>query len=261
MLAMRVITPGVMLSMLSRLGACMNSDSTNSSSPFSPIQVTILSSNGTDLTASIPILHSHTSLSQFEQRSPLSVPIKDCPLANAHTIKSWCQHEVSSRDYETFCAELPQAGRTDPKHTTNIGRGKCATDEICVGSNAADGDMTLQAYCVSTNSFVQIGQTPSSVVTAGFNATLSDGNESHLAVEAVFTSVNKMTSLFADSMVLQAQTNDGVWRTVPNGNIYCLRCSSVSLAPFPVTAQRVKVDVVLPEWTPTGLLWLASYPY
>ncbi len=108
----------------------------------------------------------------------------------------------------------------------------------------------------------------SGVVTAGFNASLhhnnnnNNNNGSHLAVEAVVTSLNKVSSIAADSVVMQAQTyTNGVWRTVADGRIYCLRCSSVSLVPFPVAAQRVKVDVVMPEWLPVGLLWLASYEY
>ncbi len=102
------------------------------------------------------------------------------------------------------------------------------------------------------------------VVTAGFNASLHDNNNngSHLAVEAVVTSLNKVSSIAADSVVMQAQTHtNGVWRTVADGRNYCLRCSSVSLVPFPVAAQRVKVDVVMPDWLPVGLLWLASYEY
>lgn len=118
---------------------------------------------------------------------------------------------------------------------------------------------------------MHIGHSPSSgngqnlastgVVTANFNSALYNNNGSHLGVEAVVTSVNKGTSLSAASVVMQAQTYNGVWRTVTNGRNYCLRCSSVTVAPFPATAQRVKVDVVLSELIPTGLLWLASYSY
>ena len=118
---------------------------------------------------------------------------------------------------------------------------------------------------------MQIGHTPSDgnrqnlassgVVTASFNAALHNKNGSRSAVEAVVTSVSKLTSLYAASVVMQAQAYNGVWRTVADGYNDCIRCSSVSLAPFPVTAQRVKVDVVMPNYTPTGLLWLASYSY
>ena len=103
----------------------------------------------------------------------------------------------------------------------------------------------------------------SRVVTADFNAAVHERNGSRLAVEAVVTSINRKTSLFATSMVMQAQAqaNNGLWRPVADGYIYCMDCTSVDLAPFPETAQRVKVDVVMPEWVSTGLLWLASYPY
>ncbi len=98
-------------------------------------------------------------------------------------------------------------------------------------------------------------------MTADFDATLLSQNGSQLAVEAVVTGLDRITSVFAASVVMQAQRHDGLWRTVTDGHIYCLRCASVTLAPFPVTAQRVKVDVVMPASVPTGLLWLASYSY
>ena len=151
--------------------------------------------------------------------------------------------------------------------------GNCESNEICVGSDAKDRDGSRQAYCVYTSNFVRIGHDPSTrngqnvgssgVVTANFNSALHNNNKngSQLAVEAVVTDVNKVSTLFAISVVIQAQTYNGVWRTVADGQNYCKFCSSVSLAPFPATAQRVKVDVVLSEWFPAALLWLASYSY
>lgn len=134
-----------------------------------------------------------------------------------------------------------------------------------------DEDAPNQAYCVSTDRFVNIGHDPSDeegengissgVVTAGFNAALYNNNGSHLGIEALVTDADKRTSLYATSMVMQAQAYNGLWRTVAHGIIDCIGCSSVSFAPFPVSAQRVKVDVVLPAESPTGLLWLASYSY
>lgn len=156
---------------------------------------------------------------------------------------------------------------------THIREGSCASGEICVGSEAKLRDAPRQAYCISTNNFVRIGHDTSTgngqnggssvVVTANFNSALRNNNNngSQLAVEAVVTNLNRLSTLHATSVVIQAQTYNGVWRTVADGQNYCQICSSVSLAPFPATAQRVKVDVVLPEWYPTGLLWLASYPY
>ena len=244
-------------------------------SSFSQFQITVLSSNGTNLTPLVPILHSQIPLSTLQRRY-YTVPIRQCPADDTYLTRSWCQHEVSAQDFGTVCVEPQQTGRTNPQQRTHIGKGKCASDEICVGSNAVDQEVLLQAYCVSTNRFVRIGRNPSNgnrqnvgssgVVTASFNSNNNNNNNnnnngSYLAVEAVVTSLNKKSSLFAASVVIQAQTYDGVWRTVADGHSYCLRCSSVSLAPFPVTAQRVKVDVVMPEWNPTGLLWLASYPY
>ena len=129
-----------------------------------------------------------------------------------------------------------------------------------------DNYVQAQAYCVATDHFVPIGPTPSSgqgqgVFTASFNAALYNNNGSRLAVEAVVTSTDKMSSLSATSVVMQAQAYNGVWRTVADGHNYCLRCSSSSLVPFPVTAQRLKLDVIMPDSSPAGLLWLASYSY
>ena len=104
----------------------------------------------------------------------------------------------------------------------------------------------------------------SGVVTAGFNPRSHNGDGMHVAVEAVLTDVDKQTSLFATSHVIQAQwynATRGIWRTVAQGSNDCLKCASLRLEPFPTTAQRVKVDVVLPESMPAGLLWLASYLY
>ena len=151
---------------------------------------------------------------------------------------------------------------------------RCATTEICVGSEEGDGSTPLQAHCVSTNDFVAIGPNPSSsngqqtvssgVVTAGFDPSSRAGNGKQVAIEAVLTHADRRTSLFATSHVMQAQwynATRGIWRTVAQGSNNCIECSSLRLEPFPSTAQRVKVSVVLPESMPAGLLWLASYLY
>ena len=243
---------------------------------FSSLQVTILSPNGTDLTPSIPILHSNIPFSTLQQRSPTTTHIQDCPVSDPNISSSWCQRAHSPQAFGAFCKEPWHADQTDPQSFTHYTQGRCAPDEICVGGQADDVDTPLQAYCVSTNHFVQIGRDPSSgsgqqnhpdssgVVTAGFNPTTAQiNNESQLAVEALVTSLDKTTMLSVTSIVMQAQTYSKVWRTVAdnNGHDYCLGCSRLNLAPFPATARRVKVDVVMPDSTPTGLLWLASYPY
>ena len=159
-------------------------------------------------------------------------------------------------------------GQTDLPQESDFSGGRCADDEICVGRSDGDRLMQSQAYCASTNHFVSIGHNPtngngvsSGVATADFNTALHNKSGGTLAVEAVVTGANKRVSLYATSVVIQAQTYDRVWRTVTDGKAYCLRCTSLSLAPFPRTAQRVKVDVVLPASSPTGLLWLASYSF
>lgn len=264
---------GILLSVLLTVGSCTNNDSASGSNSFFPIQITIVSANGTDLSSSTPVLYSNNSLSTLQKRSSTSVPINPCSPTNTWASSSWCQREDSPQRYETVCVESPQQGRTNPQQQTLIRQGKCALDEICIGSNAKDTGTSRQAYCVATTHFVRIGHDPpsgsgsdtlsSGLVTASFNSSLyDDNNGSQLAVEAVVTHLNKLSSLFATSVVIQAQAyNNGVWRNVAGGIDYCMSCSSMTLAPFPITAQRVKVDVVMPEWSPTGLLWLASYSY
>ena len=155
----------------------------------------------------------------------------------------------------------------------NYTQDRCADDEICVGSEEGDGRTPLQAHCVSTSHFVAIGHPSSSngqgtgssgVATASFNPVSQQRDGMHVAVEAVLTDADKRTSLFATSHVMQAQfynATRGIWRTVAYGHNDCLNCASLRLEPFPMTAQRVKVNVVLPESMPAGLLWLASYMY
>lgn len=303
--AMGVTVPGILLSMLLTLGTCTGSNSISNSrylhtshsllrpNPNSgrkrkatmsrnvltliirssfPVAVTILSSNGTDLTPSTPILHSHIPLPRLQKRFSNSTSIRHCPMSDDNVSRSWCQHSLSAQSFETFCKEPPtQPDTLSPMHYTQA---RCAANEICVGSEEGDGTTPLQAHCVSTTDFVPIGPNPSSshgqqtvssgVVTAGFDPSSRAVNGQQVAIEAVLTHVDKQTSLFATSHVIQAQwynATRGIWRTVAQGSNDCIECSSLRLEPFPSTAQRVKVSVVLPESMPAGLLWLASYLY
>ena len=245
-------------------------------SSYTPIEVTIRSSNGSELTSSIPIRHSHIATTPIlEERSYTSTTVRECPLPDTYASRSWCEHEVSPQQFRTFCSQtLPSNSNGDNPFHQLLFEGRCAQQEVCVGSNAAEKGLSHQAYCVATDRFANIGHDAppsgrgptagsSGVVVADFNPALLNTTGRSLAVEAVLTSSNNVTSLFADSVVMQAQAQaqDGVWLTVANGRSECLRCSSLSLKPFPDTGERVKVDVVLPESTPVGLLWLASYTY
>ena len=196
-------------------------------------------------------------------------------MSDENVSRSWCQHSLSAQSFETFCKEPgADSGQTDSLAVVHYTQAQCAVDEICVGSEEGDGRTPLQAHCVSTTHFVHIGRSASGgngqktvssdVVTAGFNPRFQDEDGMHVAVEAVLTDVDQRTSLFATSYVMQAQRYNatrGVWRTEADGSNDCIDCSSLRLEPFPMTAQRVKVDVVLPESMPVGLLWLASYQY
>ena len=239
-------------------------------SPLSTVQVTILSSNGTDITPSIQILHSSEPISTLHQRSQDFYPLSACPTNDVYTSQSWCQRAISPRAFVALCKEVPDAGRPNAREYTHFTEGACHDDDICVGNDFNEDGPLQQGFCVTTNHFVQIGheQPPngqnagsSASVAANFNAAFSTGFGRHLAVQALVTNVDKRTTVQANSIVIQAQTHDSVWRTEVNGTSYCLRCSSETLAPFPKTAQRIKVDVGMPKGVSTGLLWLASYSY
>ena len=67
-------------------------------SSFSHVEVTNRSSNGTDLTSSIPFLQSHISPSTLEQRSTTSNTIRDlCPLPDTFASSSWCERKYFSK--------------------------------------------------------------------------------------------------------------------------------------------------------------------
>ena len=82
-------------------------------------------------------------------------------------------------------------------------------------------------------------------------------------VEAVMTGLDNATSLFAQSLQIQAQTAETLhdvqmWRTLVNGSDECSNCSSVRIQPLPVGTQRVKVNVLLEGAVAVGLLYLAT---
>ena len=142
--------------------------------------------------------------------------------------------------------------------------GSCAEHEMCVGGARSTGKWPFQlpwfSYCVSMSNFVQIADDQiSTTATTAFQKS----DTSAYAVEAVVTGVDNVTSLFAQSMQIQAQTydfsfNPGAWRTLANGSSQCSKCASIDIEPIPVGTQRFKVDVVLQSATVVGLLYLAS---
>ena len=231
--------------------------------------VTILSSNGTDLTSSIQILHSPVPLSALPKRSVTSDVMRKCAMDPQNIYSTWCDRTYSVQSFQTYCKNKPQPGQRALNPLLSFG--SCTDNKICVGSNSKEETgRPAQAFCISTDHFVEIGQEPhtdgqnlrsTGVVTAGFDSALYNGTGRDLGVEAVVTFLDGDVSLMASSIVMQAQSYDRSWHTVANGSADCLTCSSVTLAPFPMTAQRVKVDVVMPKNVPMGLLWLASYPY
>ena len=116
-----------------------------------------------------------------------------------------------------------------------------------------DEPASRQAYCVSTNNFVVIGHSPSTgngqnagssgVVTASFNSALHK-NGSLLAVEAVITGLNKVSTLIATSVVIQAQTYSGVWRTVADGRNYCKTVSHLFWLIVPLFIMLLRLETI-----------------
>ena len=83
------------------------------------------------------------------------------------------------------------------------------------------------------------------------------------AMEAVMTGLDHKSSVFTQSLNMQAQTLDvdkgmRLWRTLDHGTNQCTDCSSLALEALPIGTQRVKVDVVMKVATAVGLLYLAS---
>ncbi|KAL6717695.1 hypothetical protein ACLMJK_005610 [Lecanora helva] len=241
---------------------------TTSTFTLSPIQVTIRSSNGTDLTLSTQILHSHLPLASLQKRSSNLTQASSCSPYEKYVSRSWCDHKASPQAFENICTERPSANPLDPHEMTFVGRSKCAPDQICVGGSPNHLDVTNAAFCVATDNFVHVGKDGGAgrnfaIVTAGFDAERHENSPGHVAVEAVVTKdQNVQTSLIVKSLVIQAQAKiNGVWKALPGDRSGCLTCSSVAIRPMPEAAQRVKIDVVLQEDMPSGTVWLASYPY
>ena len=163
--------------------------------------------------------------------------------------------------------------------------GSCAQTEVCIEGTRAlpePSDWAQQyhqdawlglykvAYCVNVENFVRIAQDgladadgAGEVETVYFH---QQSQQPNATVEAVVTSLDNKTSVFAQRLEVEAQTADGafgtqIWRTLVNGSSGCENCSSVDLAPFPIAAKRIKVDVVLPAAVTAGVVWLASVPY
>lgn len=124
------------------------------------------------------------------------------------------------------------------------------------------------AYCVHTDNFVPIvnmlqDKSPD-IITANVNQDAK--THANWTLEAVLAGTDDTTALNASTLDMEAQTYDTVfnvpiWRTVAGGLSECTNCSSVALEQFPLSAPRVKVDVVLPASVTAGFLYLASVAY
>ena len=82
-------------------------------------------------------------------------------------------------------------------------------------------------------------------------------------VEAVMTGLDSTTSVYAESLQIQAQTAETLhdtqtWRTLVNGSSECSNCSSIAIQPVPTGTDRIKVNVILEGAAAAGLLYLAS---
>lgn len=102
------------------------------------------------------------------------------------------------------------------------------------------------------------------IITANVNQDAK--THANWTLEAVLAGTDDTTALNASNLDMEAQTYDTVfnvpiWRTVAGGLSECTNCSSVALEQFPLSAPRVKVDVVLPASVTAGFLYLASVAY
>ena len=181
---------------------------------------------------------------------------------------SMCSRHVSAVAYTITCGN---------DKTGNIERtpGECEESEICVDGvnwrnfNFMYHGLRHTAYCVSMNNFVEIAiertkaaQKDASAVEAS-SGVRPGMPQAGYAMEAVMTGLDHKTSIFTQSLNMQAQTldvdkNTHVWRTLDRGTTQCTDCSSLAMESLPIGTQRVKVDVVMKAATAVGLLYLTS---
>ena len=203
-------------------------------SPQPVFDISFISPNGTDLSKTISVLHYPHLVLPSSSSSPnkrdLPRALNSCGDSSQFKI-SFCQRRISPQAYQIRCRNL----------TTNrlkVVTDACTSSEICVDRKLSASEHRrriprLIAYCVSTSNFVQIARLASEDSSASTTFQDTTGTSSY-AIEAVVTGLDNTTSLFAQSLTIQAQesstvSNTQLWGTLPNGFKGCNNCAAIAI--------------------------------
>lgn len=223
--------------------------------------ISISDTNGNDISDRFSVHHDQrlapSLLEHIAKRA--SRPLRSCPNPGLpHFQGSFCLRTVSAAAYAISCTN-------DRTGLWGRASGECEESEICIDGSHPEPHI---AYCVSKNDFVEMAIERTKTKKGGSAVEVASGvspgmPQAGYALEAVMTGLDHKTSVFTQSLNMQAQTldvdkNTRVWRTLDRGTSQCTDCSSLSIEPLPIGTQRVKVDVVLKAATAVGLLYLAS---
>ena len=201
------------------------------------LDVSISNAIGTDLSDKISVLHHPhiilpTSQESLDKRE-ISRALDSClDPSFSHFRFSYCNRRVGPQAYQIRC-------RNPNTNHLRIENGVCSSSEICVDRALPRHEhrraiSRLVAYCVSMQNFVRLAnivlQHPVTAYSPFHELPGRDG----YAVEAVMTSLDNTTSVFAQNLTIQAQAKDEIsntqlWGTLVNGSNTCNNCAAIRL--------------------------------
>ena len=158
---------------------------------------------------------------------------------------SYCDRRVGPQAYQIRC-------RNPATNRLRVENGVCTSSELCVDRVLPPFEhrramSRLVAYCVSMQNFVQIAQvalqTTATAVSPFHELPGTDG----YVVEAVMTSPDNITSVFAQNLTIQAQANDEMsntqlWGTLADGVNTCNNCAAIRLGKYTFKSRYVKSE-------------------
>lgn len=137
----------------------------------------------------------------------------------------------------------------------------CANHEICVDGYGPPELWEFGAsvaWCVSTSNFVEIAKEKIAHITEDVSDIEGPSNvvediiagTASMGIEAVLTSPDQGSSMYARKMQIKAQGyekafNTQLWRSLANGTTNCHQCTSLDLTPLPEGTKRIKVDIMM----------------
>ena len=169
---------------------------------------------------------------------------------------SFCAWNTNAQDYYAWCSNT--TGGVD-----SYVPGSCLPTEICVDQGSPPEYQQGTALCVGDGQVISLTQDPATNATIGGEtfSGISVGGTNDFVFEAVVTGTDSKALVFADSVILSAQSytiveNVPVWETLPSGSTECIDCANLELQPIPVGTKRIEVNVVLEDVTAEALLHL-----